>query len=146
MQCAVVSVIVIFYESFQGEGSERLVAQIGAQRFLLALNTIREALPSSLCSLLDDIVGLVHRAHTVQGQCDDDVDSTQRILEALTEETGHVTQSGTDSDVCFIDASLQEALQENPVTQDSSEPIFSLWYYYMSHWALSYLSYLIFSQ
>lgn len=98
--------------------SEHLVAQIGAQRMILALNTIRENLPSELCPLLDDIVGVVQRAQIIQTEREVETCSYKQPSNKLPDDGLHTTSS---QGACLLDASLEKALQENFTLHDSTE-------------------------
>lgn len=96
------------------EGSGQLIKQIGAQRFLLALNAIRESLPSDLCPLLDDIAGLVNRSQVVQelSESGSNLDQQTAGAQRLPEDD-FATFPRSVGNVGFLDASLQDALQVN---------------------------------
>lgn len=100
-----------------------MVSKIGSQRILLALNTIRENLLPDLCPLLDDIVGLIHRAETILTQSTTESDSDQKYTEECRKESLPTIQTESKAEGCFLDASLQEALQENSSLSGSAQPV-----------------------
>lgn len=113
---------------FQQEGSAHLIAQIGPQRFLLALNAIRESLPSALCPLLDDIASLVNHSQVIQEVPEGASNSDQQPTPQLYEEN-FAAHSENSGGIGFLDASLQEALQVNMgPCNDSVEQILNLQY------------------